>query len=204
MVREQILDRGIDEPRLHEAFLSVPRHLFVDEALTARAYGDTALPIGAGQTLSQPYIVARMIQLAAPRPGERVLEVGTGSGYQAAILARLDADVFTVERHAALARRARANWTRAGIAGIAQKIGDGTLGWGQEAPFDVIVVSAAAPAVPVPLLRQLAPAGRMIIPVGSAVRQVLKRLTRTAEGAHVDDFDACSFVRLIGHAGFDE
>ena len=203
MVREQILDRGIDEPRLLEAFLAVPRHLFVDEALTARAYGDTALPIGAGQTLSQPYIVARMLQLAAPRPGQRVLEIGTGSGYQAAVLARLGAEVFTVERQALLGRRARENWARAGVIGIAQKVGDGTLGWAQDASFDAIVVSAAAPAVPAPLLRQLAPGGRMIVPVGSAVRQVLKRLTRTADGARVEDFDTCSFVRLIGRAGFD-
>ena len=203
MVREQILRRGIDEPRLLEAFLSVPRHAFVDEALSARAYGDSALPIGAGQTLSQPYIVARMVQLGAPQPGQRVLEIGTGSGYQAAILARLGAEVFTVERHAILGRRAAENWERAGVSGITQKIADGTLGWARHSPFDVILVGAAAPAVPMPLLRQLSTTGRMIVPVGSAVRQILKRLTRTDDGAQVEDFDSCSFVRLIGRAGFD-
>ena len=204
MVREQILGRGIDDARLHRAFLEVPRHLFVDEALSGRAYGDSALPIGAGQTLSQPYIVARMLQLAGVEPGSKVLEVGTGSGYEAALLSRLGAEVFTIERHHSLARRARENWARAGLAAPALRIGDGTLGWPQNSPFDAIVVSAAAPAVPPLLLAQLLPGGRMVVPVGSAVRQVLKRLTRTVDGARVEEFESCSFVRLIGRAGFDE
>ena len=202
MVRHQVLGRGIDEPRLLEALLATPRHLFVDEALGGRAYGEGALPIGSGQTLSQPYIVARMLQLLAPAPGERVLDIGTGSGYQAALLARLAGSILSVERVETLARRARDNWRRAGVSGILLRVGDGSLGWPAEAPFDAIVVAAAAPSVPRALLDQLAPGGRMVVPVGSAVRQVIKRVVRTAGGAVVEDFDPCAFVRLIGRGGF--
>jgi len=201
---QQILARGVDDPRLLEAILLTPRHLFVDEALWERAYGDTALPIGAGQTISQPYIVARMIQLLELSAGESVLEVGTGSGYQTAILSRLAGTVHSIERVPALARRARQNWARAGCAEIHLRVGDGSLGWTQVAPFDAILVGAAAPAVPATLLRQLRVGGRMVIPVGHARRQVVKRLRRTAEGARVEDFDGCSFVRLVGREGFSE
>jgi protein-L-isoaspartate(D-aspartate) O-methyltransferase len=203
MVRAQILARGVDEPRLLEALLATPRHLFVDEALSARAYGDRALPIGCGQTLSRPYLIARMLQLLAPGPSDRVLEVGTGSGYQAALLARLAGAVFSVERFEPLARRARENWRRAGAGGIRLRVGDGSAGWPEAGPFDAIVVAAAAPGVPRPLLEQLAAGGRLVVPVGSAVRQVLKRLLRTGRGVVVEDFDPCSFVRLIGSQGFD-
>jgi len=201
---QQILARGVDDPRLLEAILLTPRHLFVDEALGERAYGDTALPIGSGQTISQPYIVARMIQLLQLSPGERVLEVGTGSGYQAAILARLSGSVHTIERFPALASRAQENWARAGSGSIQLRVGDGSLGWAPVAPFDAILVGAAAPAVPATLLRQLRVGGRMVIPVGHARRQIVKRLLRTAAGAQVEDFDACSFVRLVGREGFSE
>lgn len=201
---QQILARGVDDPRLLEAILLTPRHLFVDEALWDRAYGDTALPIGGGQTISQPYIVARMIQLLELTPGERVLEVGTGSGYQAAIIARLSRAVYTIERVPALARRAKLNWARAGCTGILQRVGDGSLGWAQASPFDAILVGAAAPAVPPTLLRQLRVGGRMVIPVGHARRQVVKRLRRTADGAQVEDVEGCSFVRLVGREGFSE
>jgi protein-L-isoaspartate(D-aspartate) O-methyltransferase len=204
MVREQILGRGVDNPRLLEAFLWTRRHLFVDEALSERAYGDAPLPIGSGQTISQPYIIARMLGLLDIRAGQKILEVGTGSGYQAAILWRLGARVFTMERLPALARRARHNWARAGAGPIRQRIGDGTLGWPSEAPFCAILVSAAVPAVPESLLAQLVQGGRMVIPVGSAVRQSLRRLRRTEGGAAVEEFDPCSFVRLIGREGFDE
>jgi protein-L-isoaspartate(D-aspartate) O-methyltransferase len=203
MVRHQVLDRGVDEPRLLEALLATPRHLFVDEALGGRAYGEGALPIGCGQTISQPYIVARMLQLLGPGRGERVLEVGTGSGYQAALLARLAGAVFTVERIEALARRARERLRRAGVGNVRLRVGDGSLGWPEEAPFDAIIVAAAAPAVPRALLDQLAPGGRMVVPVGDAVRQAIRRVTRTGGGVTVEEFDPCSFVRLVGRQGFD-
>jgi len=204
MVRQQILGRGIDDPGIVEAFLATPRHLFVDEALCGRAYSDTPLPIGWGQTLSQPYMIARMIQLLGLRPGDKVLEVGTGSGFQTAILARLAGAVYTIERLEPLARRARENWRRADVSHIRSKVGDGSLGWPSEAPFAAMVVSAAAPSVPPALLAQLAPGGNLVIPVGSAARQVLKVLQRTGSGARVEDRDPCAFVRLIGREGFAE
>jgi protein-L-isoaspartate(D-aspartate) O-methyltransferase len=204
MVRRQILGRGIEDARILEAFLATPRHLFVDEALAPRAYGDGALPIGAGQAISQPFIVARMLQLLAIHPEDRVLEIGTGSGYQAALLARLASEVYTVERLPLLARRARDNWRRAGVGGVRAKVGDGSLGWPSEAPFSAIVASAAAPSVPTALLAQVAPGGRVIAPVGDAVRQVLKLVRRTPAGTQVDEHGPCSFVRLIGREGFSE
>jgi protein-L-isoaspartate(D-aspartate) O-methyltransferase len=203
MVREQILLRGLDDPPLLEAFLAVPRHLYVDEALAARAYADSSVPIGCGQTLSQPYVIARMIHLLGIDRRDRVLEIGTGSGYEAALLARLAGSVHTVERLESLATRARGNWERAGAEGIRIRTADGSLGWPEEAPFTAILVGAASPSVPPTLLGQLAPGGRMVIPVGSAVRQVLKRLVRTERGARVEDHDPCSFVRLVGREGFE-
>jgi protein-L-isoaspartate(D-aspartate) O-methyltransferase len=205
MVRDQILERGIDQEALLEAFLRTPRHLFVDEALAPRAYGDSALPIGHGQTISQPYIVARMIQLLAIEAGSRVLEVGTGSGYQAAILSRLAGAVYTIERIEPLARRARENWGRAGAGPIHLRVGDGSAGWPDAAPFAAIVVSAAAPAVPRALLAQLAPGGRVVAPVGSAVSQALRLVRRGPAGdLQVEEHDACAFVRLVGREGFSE
>lgn len=203
MVREQILARGVDDPPLHEAFLAVPRHLFVDEALGARAYADSSLPIGFGQTLTRPCVIARMIHLLALRAGDRVLEIGTGSGYETAVLARLCGAVYSIERLEPLARRALENWGRAGQSGIRSRTGDGSLGWPEEAPFSAILVGAASPSVPRSLLEQLQPGGRMVIPVGSAVRQVLKLLVRTSRGARVEDHDPCSFARLIGREGFE-
>jgi protein-L-isoaspartate(D-aspartate) O-methyltransferase len=204
MVRRQILARGVQDARVLEAFLATPRHLFVDEALSPRAYDDGALPIGAGQTISQPFIVARMLQLLAISPGDRILEVGTGSGYQTALLARLAAEVYSMERVPILARRARDNWRHAGVQGVHARIGDGSQGWPAESPFSAIVVSAAAPSVPAALLAQVAPGGKLIVPVGDAVRQVLKLVRRTPAGTQVDEHDACSFVRLIGREGFSE
>jgi protein-L-isoaspartate(D-aspartate) O-methyltransferase len=203
-VRDQLRARGIEDPRILDAFLLTPRHLFVDEALRERAYGDGSLPIGCGQTISQPYIVAKMIQLLSLRERDKVLEIGTGSGYQAALLARIAGRVWTVERIEALARRARASWRRAEVDAVRLHVGDGTLGWPAEAPFDAILVSAAAPSVPKSLLEQLALGGRMVVPVGDAVRQTIKRLTRTEMGALAEDHDPCSFVRLVGEEGFAE
>ena len=182
----------------------MPRHLFVDEALRARAYGDGALPLGCGQTLSQPLVIARMIERLRARPGEKVLEIGTGSGYQAALLARLGYEVCTIERVEPLFARARENWERAAIAGVRARLGDGSLGWPEEAPFAAILVSAAAPRVPPALLEQLAPGRRLVVPVGSAFRQTLRTLTRTDAGAVVEDGEECRFVRLIGAHGFAE
>ena len=182
----------------------MPRHLFVDEALRTRAYGDGALPIGCGQTLSQPLVVARMIERLRIAPGEKVLEIGTGSGYQAALLARMGYEVLTVERVEPLLLRARENWERAGITGVQTRLGDGSLGWPEQAPFAAILVSAAAPRVPQALLEQLAPGRRLVLPVGSAFRQTLRTLVRTTAGAEVEDGEECRFVRLIGVHGFAE
>jgi protein-L-isoaspartate(D-aspartate) O-methyltransferase len=204
MVQQQLLHRGIEEARILEAFLAVPRHLFVDEALAERAYSDVALPIGLGQTMSQPYIVGRMIQLLRPQPGEAVLEIGTGSGYQAALLKRLVGRVSTIERLPALARRAAENWRRAGATGIGLRVGDGTIGWQEEAPFNGIIVAAAAPSVPRALLEQLAPGGRLVAPVGDAVEQRLRLVERSADGTRVSEHEACAFVRCIGREGFAE
>ncbi len=201
---EELRRRGFEDERLLRAFLEVPRHLFVDEALSGRAYRDGSLPIGQGQTISQPFIIARMIALLALQPGEKVLEIGTGSGYQAALLSRLAGAVHTIERLPALAERARVNWERAGIRHVRVRVGDGTLGWPAEAPFAAILVSAAAPSVPKTLLTQLQPGGRMVIPVGTAFHQTLRLLVRTEGGARVEEQDGCAFVRLIGAEGFSE
>ena len=176
----------------------------MDEALRARAYGDEALPIGCGQTLSQPFVIARMIERLGVRAGERVLEIGTGSGYQAALLTRLGYEVRTIERVEPLLQRARRNWEQAAIAGVRARLGDGSLGWPEEAPFHAILVSAAAPRVPQALLEQLAPGRRLVVPVGSAFRQTIRTLQRTAAGAEVEDGEECRFVRLIGAHGFAE
>jgi len=201
---EELRRQGIEDEELLRAFQRVPRHLFVDEALTARAYRDGSLPIGHGQTISRPLTIAHMIETLALRPGDAVLEVGTGSGYQAALLSSLAGSVFTVERLPALAERARVNWRRAGVTEVRMRIGDGTLGWPGAGPFTVILVSAAAPDVPRTLLSQLAIGGRMVIPVGGAFRQTLRRLVRTEIGARVEDAGECAFVRLIGSEGFAE
>jgi protein-L-isoaspartate(D-aspartate) O-methyltransferase len=196
--------RGISDAAVLDAFLAVPRHLFVDEALRARAYGDGSLPIGHGQTLSQPFIVARMIEMLGLAPGDRVLEIGTGSGYQSALICHVAGAVRTVERIAALAQRARDNWRRAGTRNAELRVGDGTLGWTAQAPFAAIVVSAASPSVPEALLAQLGPGGRLVIPVGGAFSQTIRRLTRTVSGARVEEGEHCRFVRLIGAGGFAE
>jgi protein-L-isoaspartate(D-aspartate) O-methyltransferase len=201
---EGLRRRGIADPAVLAAFAAVPRHQFVDEALSGRAYGDDALPIGRGQTLSQPFIAARMIEMLHLTPGDRLLEIGTGSGYQSALLARIAGAVYSIERIPALAARARDNWSRAGVAGVSLKIGDGTLGWETAAPFDAIVVSAAAPSVPATLLAQLGPGGRLVVPVGNATDQTLRRHRRTGSGDQMEIAETCRFVPLIGAEGFAE
>ena len=201
---ESLRQRGLADAAVLDAFATVPRHLFVDEALQARAYGDDALPIGHGQTLTQPFVAARMVARLGLRPGMKTLEIGTGSGFQAAILARVAGFAWTVERVPALAERARKAWEAIGLTNVRLRVGDGSQGWAAEAPFDAILVSAAAPTVPPSLLKQLVPGGRMAIPVGGAFEQTVRLLVRTADGARVEEDGACRFVRLIGAEGFSE
>lgn len=198
MVGEHLRGRGIRDERVLAAMGRIPRHRFVEEALAGRAYGDWALPIGQAQSLSQPYMVARMSEALALRGGERVLEVGTGSGYQTAVLAELSGKVYSVERVRSLADLARRRLEDLGYYNIRVRVGDGSLGWPEEAPFDAILVTAGAPRIPDPLVAQLASGGRLVIPEGGSDTQMLRRLTRKGDGLHVEDLAACSFVKLIG------
>ena len=198
MIDEQLVRRGIADERVIAAMRRVSRHLFVEEALQDRAYGDHPLPIGEHQTISQPYIVALMTSLLALEGGEKVLEVGTGSGYQTAVLAALARRVCSIERLPALAARARGIIEGLGITNVWIRVGNGTLGWPDEAPFDRILVTAGGPAVPPPLFQQLAPGGRMVVPVGDATNQVLT-LVENADGTmKTTPCGDCSFVKLVG------
>jgi protein-L-isoaspartate(D-aspartate) O-methyltransferase len=202
MVESQLLARGIKDQRVIDAMLKVPRHLFVQEAMAANAYSDTPLPIGEKQTISQPFMVALMTELLELSGRERVLEIGTGSGYQAAILATLVDRVYTVERFRPLALQARRVLDSLHLLNVNLKIGDGSEGWPEEAPFDAIIVTAGAPEVPAQLLQQLAVGGRLVIPVGTQFEQVLKRVTRTADGFQSEQSVGCRFVKLVGRAGW--
>jgi protein-L-isoaspartate(D-aspartate) O-methyltransferase len=195
---ERLREAGISNERVLEAVLSVPRHIFLDEALASRAYEDTSLPIGQGQTISQPYIVARMTELLlAGGPCRRVLEIGTGSGYQAAILGKVVDEVYTVERVRSLMTQAMSRLFKLGYGNIRFRHGDGSLGWSEHAPYDGILVTAAPPSVPEALLEQLAPEGRMIIPVGAGRTQELQLITRAANGFARAHVEAVSFVPLL-------
>lgn len=198
MVAEQIVGRGITDPRVLRAMAKVPRHRFVEPALAGRAYGDYPLPIGEQQTISQPYMVALMTEALALAGQERVLEVGTGSGYQAAMLAELCAQVYTMERIPVLAERARTILQELGYSNIAFRVGDGSLGWEEEAPFDGIVVTAAAPNIPRALIDQLADGGRLVVPVGDQFSQTLKKVIKTERGVRTEDSVGCVFVKLVG------
>lgn len=203
MVREQLEARGITDERVLEAMRQVPRHYFVDEALQIQAYGDHPVPIGLGQTLSQPYIVGLMSSLLVVRPAMRVLEIGTGSGYQAAILAAMGAEVYTVERIKQLYAVARARLLHLKLFKVRQKLDDGTLGWPEEGPFDRIIVTAGGPTVPEPLVLQLADPGIMLIPVGASRReQRLMRIFKKEGRLHQEDQGAVAFVDLIGSHGW--
>ena len=204
MVEEQLISRGIKDPRVLEAMMKVPRHLFVPEALRHQAYGDHPLPIGEGQTISQPYIVALMTEALELRGEEKVLEVGTGSGYQAAVLAELASRIFSIERVPELASRARRLLDQLGYGNVLIRVGDGSCGWPEEAPFDAIMVTAAAPTPPAALLRQLAPGGRMVVPVGGKEAQDLFLIRRTEEGFEEENLGGCRFVKLIGRYGWEE
>ena len=202
MVRQQIERRGVDDPRVLSAMRTVPRHLFVPAGSEASAYEDRPLAIGEGQTISQPLMVALMTAALAPAPDARVLEIGTGSGYQAAVLAALVRDVFTIERHPSLAARAEASLERAGIANVHVKVGDGSEGWPAAAPFDGIMVTAAAPSVPDVLVDQLADSARLVVPIGTTDHQMLTVITRRGDRIERQVTDACVFVPLIGRYGW--
>ncbi len=204
MVSTQIEARGIHTHRVLEAMRSVPRHLFVSEALQDQAYGDFPLPIGEGQTISQPYIVAEMTQALELTKGDRVLEIGTGSGYQAAILAELVHRVYTIERVRALYVNVRKVLDELKCYNVVAKCADGTLGWEEESPFDAIIVTAGAPEVPETLVRQLRPGGRLVIPTGGRHSQKLLKIVRHEGGTHKTDLGGCRFVKLIGEHGWKE
>ncbi len=193
----------IRDTRVLEAMRSVPRHAFVPEALQSRAYGDHALPIAKEQTISQPFIVARMSELLEATDRSRVLEIGAGSGYQTAVLSKLAAQVYSIERIADLAREAQSRIRSLGIYNATVKCFDGTLGWSAHAPYDGILVAAGGPEVPEPLLMQLGIGGRLVIPVGATREsQTLVRVIKTDKGYEREDHGACAFVPLIGHYGW--
>jgi protein-L-isoaspartate(D-aspartate) O-methyltransferase len=202
MVGQQLRDRDIVDDRVLAAMERVPRELFVDADLRDRAYDDAALSIAAGQTISQPYMVARIVEALELAGDEKVLDVGTGSGYQAAVLAELAREVVSIERIPELADRARANLRAAGYETVEVVVGDGTLGVPDRAPFDAIAVAAAAPGIPEALYEQLVPHGRLVVPVGDAGGQQLEVVIRTPEGPAVVRSVQCRFVPLIGEGGF--
>jgi protein-L-isoaspartate(D-aspartate) O-methyltransferase len=204
MVEVQLRARGIRDPRVLAAMRAIPRHLFVDQELRLRAYEDSPLPIDAEQTISQPYIVALMSQVLELRGGERVLEVGTGSGYQAAVLAEFAAEVFSVERLDVLAECARGRLARLGYGDrVHVRTGDGAAGWPEVAPFNAIVVTAAVQQIPRPLLQQLADGGSLVLPLGEAELQGLARIRKRAGALQFDYFGECCFVKLIGPDGWE-
>jgi protein-L-isoaspartate(D-aspartate) O-methyltransferase len=202
MVKTQLIPRGIKDERVLNAMKKVPRHLFIDESMQHKAYDDMALPIGEGQTISQPYMVAVMTQLLELKGNEKVLEIGTGSGYQAAILAELAEEVYSVERVTALAIKAEERFHSLGYNNILVKTGDGTLGWPEEAPFDRIIITAGTPKIPEPLIEQLSEKGVIIAPVGERFSQQLLKV-RKSKGKLLEDYHTpCVFVPLIGEYGW--
>ena len=202
MVRRQIEARGVTDPKVLAAMRKVPRRLFVSEALTDQAYGDFPLPIGEQQTISQPYIVAEMTQALALSAEDRVLEIGTGSGYQAAVLAEIVFRVYTVERVNALYIRTRKLFDRLHCHNIVTRYSDGTMGWEDESPFDAIIVTAGSPGIPPPLISQLAVGGRMVIPVGNRFTQDLIKIYKDQNGIRQASLGGCRFVKLIGTHGW--
>ena len=203
MVLEQLVDRGIKDQRVIRAFLKVPRHLFVEEALRETAYGDYPLPIGMNQTISQPYMVALMCELLELKGNEKVLEIGTGSAYETAILAELAERVFSLERIDLLMQNARSVLDNLKYNNVVTRVADGTYGWRKESPFDGIVVTAASPEIPKRLLDQLAINRHLIIPKGDAFSQTLFKITKTSKGFNSQSITGCVFVKLIGKYGWE-
>jgi protein-L-isoaspartate(D-aspartate) O-methyltransferase len=204
MVETQLRRRGIHDERVLNAMLNVPRHEFVPREFMEQAYQDRALPIGARETISQPYMVAAMTAACDPEPGDKVLEIGTGSGYQAAILAYLGARVYSIEKNATLADKARATLARLGYSEVEVICGDGTEGYSAAAPYRAILVTAGSPQIPSALIDQLAEGGRLVIPVGSRDMQHLELVQKTAEGTSTQLLDPCRFVPLTGKYGWPE
>jgi protein-L-isoaspartate(D-aspartate) O-methyltransferase len=207
MVETQLKARDIIDARVIKSMETIPRHLFVDEGLIEQAYNDNPLPIGANQTISQPYIVALMTQSLELKPTERVLEIGTGSGYQTAILASLAFRVFSIERIATLATKARKILDQLNYYNVAIRVGDGSYGWKEEAPFDAIITTAAVPEIPQYLVEQLAIEGRLIVPVGNRNVQNLYKITRLSKKTQdikKEELCGCRFVSLIGESGWKE
>jgi len=200
MVDRQIAGRGVHDPRVLAAMREVPRHRFVPEPLRAAAYEDGALPIGEGQTISQPFVVASMCEHLALSPQDRVLEIGTGSGYHAAVLSQLAAQVYSIEIVPPLAERARRTLAELGYANVEVRTGDGYRGWPEEAPFDAVILTAAPPEIPEPLVAQLKPGGRMVLPVGVGEDQQLVVLEKTAHGLEKRVMFPVRFVPMTGEA----
>ena len=204
MVARQIVSRGITDARVIDAMNQVPRHLFVSEALCDSAYGDFPLPIGEGQTISQPYIIAEMTQSLELKGEERVLEIGTGSGYQAAVLSQIVYKVYTIERNNTLYLNTRRLFDRLRYHNIVTRYSDGTQGWKAEAPFDAIIVTAGGQQIPPPLIDQLAVGGKLVMPVGGQFSQSLMKLTKTPSGVISENLGGCRFVKLIGEHGWGQ
>jgi protein-L-isoaspartate(D-aspartate) O-methyltransferase len=203
MVQEQLVSRGLKDPRVLWTMGKVPRHLFLDRELWDQAYDDHPLAIGGGQTISQPYMVALMVEALGLKGTERVLEVGTGSGYETAVLAELCAQVFSVERLEEIALKARTLLTSMGYKNVSLLVGDGTLGWEEHAPYDAIVISAAAPCIPRPLLGQLRTPGYLVLPMGEKELQTLVRIRKDREGIREEYLGECRFVKLMGEYGWE-
>ncbi len=204
MVQEQLIPRGIKNPRVLDSFYKIERHLFIPENLRKSAYADFPLPIAEGQTISQPYIVALMTESLGLTGKEKVLEIGTGSGYQTAILAELTGDVYSIERFEALAEKAQTILSELGYKNIKIKVGDGTLGWEEGAPFDRIIITAASHKIPMPLIEQLADNGRLILPLGESFSQVLTLVEKKDGELKSTDICGCVFVPLVGKHGWNE
>lgn len=204
MVKDQLIRRGINDKRVLEAMRKVPRHLFVPQDVINEAYNDYPLPIGHGQTISQPYMVALMTEALELKGDEKTLEIGTGSGYQTAILAELCKEVYTIERIISLLDKAKKVLKKLGYKNIFFKAGDGTLGWPENRPYDAIIVTAGAPKIPQPLLDQLADKGRLVIPVGDRFSQELVKITKIKDDIIRENLGGCRFVDLIGIHGWKE
>jgi len=204
MIQEQLISRRINDQKVLDAIAKIPRHLFIDKIFDSRAYGDHPLPIGSNQTISQPYMVALMTELLELENNQRVLEIGTGSGYQTAILAEIAEKVFSLERIPALAKKARKILDQLGYYTVFIQIMDGSGGWAEKAPFDRIIVTAGSPDIPEPLVEQLADGGKLIIPVGTGNIQNLKIVERDGDTTRINDCGGCKFVKLKGKYAWQE